>query len=79
MGYVTLPNCPRVNNPANNYNFERTDGLTSIYNGPDSAVVALTPFLSSSASFSEAHTLVPATANYRIVTKGVTVGGSLPQ
>ena len=67
------------NNPANNYNFERTDGLTSIYNGPNSAVVALTPFLSASASFSEAHTLAPALANYRIVTQGVTVGGSLPQ
>ena len=67
------------NNPANNYNYERTDGLTSIYNGPDSAVVALTPFLASSSSFSEAHTLAPALANYRIVTQGVSVGGPLPQ
>jgi hypothetical protein len=65
-------------NPANNYNFERTDGLTSIYNGSSSAVVALTPFLGPSANFSEAHTLAPATANYRIVTQGVSVGGPLP-
>lgn len=66
-------------NPANNYNFERTDGLTSIFNGPNSAVVALMPFLAPSDSFSEAHTLAPALANYRIVTQGVTVGGPLPQ
>jgi hypothetical protein len=32
-------------NPANNLNYERTDGLTSVYNGKGSAVVALTPFL----------------------------------
>jgi hypothetical protein len=66
------------NNPANNYNFERTDGLTSIYNGPNSAVVALTPFLSSNGAFTEPHMLAPALANYRIVTQGVTVGGPLP-
>ena len=30
---------------ANNWNFEQTDGLTSLYNGSGSAVVALTPFL----------------------------------
>jgi hypothetical protein len=66
-------------NPANNLNYEQTDGLTSIYNGPNSAVVALTPFLAESSSFSEAHTLAPAVANYGIVTSGVTVGGPLPQ
>jgi hypothetical protein len=33
------------NNPANNISYEQTDGLQSIYNGPHSAVVALTPFL----------------------------------
>ena len=65
--------------PADNYNFERTDGLTSIFNGPNSAVVALMPFLAPSANFSEAHTLAPALANYRIVTQGVTVGGPLPK
>lgn len=32
-------------NPANNLNYEQTDGLTSVYNGKNSAVVALTPFL----------------------------------
>lgn len=32
-------------NPANNLNYEQTDGLTSVYNGSKSAVVALTPFL----------------------------------
>jgi hypothetical protein len=32
-------------NPANNLNYERTDGLTAVYNGKASAVVALTPFL----------------------------------
>jgi hypothetical protein len=34
--------------PANNFNYEGLDGLTSIYNGSASAVVALTPFLTSS-------------------------------
>ncbi len=33
-------------NPANNLNYQQTDGLTSVYNGKKSAVVALTPFLS---------------------------------
>lgn len=33
-------------NPANNLNYEQQDGLTSVYNGKHSAVVALTPFLS---------------------------------
>ncbi len=36
------------NNPANNLSYEQTDGLTSIYNGSKSAVVALTPFLTES-------------------------------
>jgi hypothetical protein len=31
--------------PANNLNYEQTDGLTSVYNGATSAVAALTPFL----------------------------------
>ena len=31
--------------PANQLNYEQTDTLTSVYNGPHSAVVALTPFL----------------------------------
>jgi hypothetical protein len=32
-------------NPANNRNYESTDGITAVYNGTTSAVVALTPFL----------------------------------
>ena len=35
-------------NPANNLVYEGVDGLTSIYNGTSSAVVALTPFLTES-------------------------------
>ena len=35
-------------NPANNLNYEGTDGLNAVYNGPHSAVAALTPFLTSS-------------------------------
>jgi hypothetical protein len=35
-------------NPANNRNYETTDGITAVYNGPNSAVVALTPFLTPS-------------------------------
>lgn len=32
-------------NPANNLAYEQTDGLNAVYNGPNSAVAALTPFL----------------------------------
>jgi hypothetical protein len=35
-------------NPANNLNYESTDGLNAVYNGQHSAVAALTPFLTSS-------------------------------
>ncbi|MGA9585068.1 MAG: ferritin-like domain-containing protein [Terracidiphilus sp.] len=35
-------------NPANNINYEGTDGLNAVYNGSKSAVAALTPFLTSS-------------------------------
>jgi hypothetical protein len=35
-------------NPANNRNYETNDGITAVYNGPNSAVVALTPFLTPS-------------------------------
>lgn len=34
-------------NPANNFTYEQLDGIQSIYNGPNSAVVALTPFITS--------------------------------
>jgi len=36
------------NDPANNLAYEQTDGLNAVYNGPNSAVAALTPFLTSS-------------------------------
>ena len=35
-------------NPANNWNYEQLDGLNAVYNGPNSAVAALTPFLTPS-------------------------------
>lgn len=35
-------------NQPNNLNYEQTDGLLTVYNGPNSAVIALTPFLTSS-------------------------------
>ncbi len=35
-------------NPANNQNYELVHGIYSVYNGPHSAVVALTPFLTPS-------------------------------
>ncbi len=34
--------------PANNRNYETNDGITAVYNGANSAVVALTPFLTPS-------------------------------
>jgi hypothetical protein len=36
--------------PANNLNYESTDGLTSVYNGANSAVAALTPFVTAGAT-----------------------------
>ena len=35
-------------NPANNRNYETNDGITAVYNSTNSAVVALTPFLTPS-------------------------------
>ena len=35
-------------NPANNLNYEQTDGIQSVYNGPHSAFAALTPFVTPS-------------------------------
>ena len=56
-------------NPANNRNYESTDGLNAVYTGPSSAVAALTPFLTSStgpaASFGYAY------ANYATVAEPV--------
>jgi len=34
--------------PANNLTYEQTDGITNVFNGPTSAVAALTPFLTPS-------------------------------
>jgi len=45
-GHRVLGRVVSNSNPANNRNYESTDGLTSVYNGSSSAVVALTPFLS---------------------------------
>jgi Ferritin-like domain len=36
--------------PANNLNYESTDGLTTVYNGAGSAVTALTPFVQAGAN-----------------------------
>jgi hypothetical protein len=65
------------NNPANNYNYEQTDGLTSIYNGSTtSAVAALTPFLTPSTG--PALSLATALANHRAVTGSITTTGGQP-
>ena len=56
-------------NPANNRNYEQTDGLTAVYNGPHSAVVALTPFLTSSTG--PAYSLAAALANQGSVSEPV--------
>jgi len=52
-------------NPANNLNYEQTDGLNAVYNGPKSAVAALTPFLS--ASTGPGYSLATALANQATV------------
>jgi hypothetical protein len=61
-------------NPANNLPYEQTDGLTSVYNGPNSAVVALTPFLTESTG--PAYSLATALANQRSVS--IPVSGNPP-
>ena len=57
-------------NPANNLAYEQTDGLTAVYNGPNSAVVALTPFLTPSTG--PAYSLATALANQGKVSLPVT-------
>jgi len=57
-------------NPANNLYYEQTDGLTSIYNGSKSAVVALTPFLSPGTG--PGYSLATALAGYSSVYKSST-------
>jgi hypothetical protein len=57
-------------NPANNLAYEQTDGITAVYNGPHSAVAALTPFLT--ASTGPAYSLAFALANQSAVSEPVT-------
>lgn len=61
-------------NPANNRNYELVDGIYSVYNGSHSAVVALTPFLTSSTG--PAYSFADAIANAASV--DLPVGGGLP-
>ncbi len=61
-------------NPANNRSYELVDGIYSVYNGPHSAVVALTPFLTSSTG--PAYSFADAIANASSVDQRV--GGGLP-
>lgn len=57
-------------NPANNLAYEQTDGLNAVYNGPNSAVAALTPFLT--ASTGRGYSLADALANQSTVSLPVT-------
>lgn len=57
-------------NPANNLAYEQTDGLNAVYNGPNSAVAALTPFLT--ASTGPGYSLATALANQSTVSLPVT-------
>jgi hypothetical protein len=61
-------------NPANNLNYEQTDGLNAVYNGPKSAVAALTPFLTSSTG--PAYAFAAAVAGQSAVSEPV--GGNPP-
>jgi hypothetical protein len=61
-------------NPANNLAYQQLDGLQSIYNGPNSAVVALTPFLTPSTG--PGYSLTTANVNFKQVYLPVT--GSYP-
>lgn len=63
-------------NPANNLNFEQLDGLTAIYNGKASAVLALTPFLTPSTG--PGYSVAVAVANYRVVTLTINPTGGQP-
>jgi hypothetical protein len=61
-------------NPANNRNYETTDGITAVYNGKTSAVAALTPFLTPSTG--PGYSL--ATALDKHTTVSIHVGGVPP-
>ncbi len=60
--------------PANNRNYEAVDGIHSVFNGSHSAVVALTPFLTSSTG--PAFSFADAAANASSV--WLKIGGGLP-
>jgi hypothetical protein len=62
------------NNPANNLCYESTDGITAVYNGSNSAVVALTPFLSPGTG--PGHSLAVALKNQASVS--LPCSGSIP-
>ncbi|MGH9414005.1 MAG: ferritin-like domain-containing protein [Terriglobales bacterium] len=62
--------------PANNLNYEQTDGLTAVYNGSGSAAAALGPFLASGSNLS-AYSLSTALANAASVSLATT--GNPPQ
>jgi Ferritin-like domain len=57
-------------NPANNLAYEQNDGLNAVYNGPNSAVAALTPFLTPSTG--PGYSLSTALANQSTVSLPVT-------
>jgi hypothetical protein len=61
-------------NPANNLAYEQTDGLNAVYNGPNSAVAALTPFLTPSTG--PGYSLATALANQSSVS--LPVSGNPP-
>jgi hypothetical protein len=60
--------------PANNRNYETNDGITAVYNGANSAVVALTPFLTPSTG--PGYSLQTALANQGSVS--ISVSGTPP-
>ena len=59
-------------NPANNLNYESTDGLRTVYNGQHSAVAALTPFLTPATgpAYTLAEALTGAPSVYLVTTGG---------
>jgi hypothetical protein len=59
-------------NPANQLNFESTDGLTIVFHGPNSAVNALTPFLNPATG--PAYSLATALADQSMVSLPSTGG-----
>lgn len=61
-------------NPANNLNYEQTDGIDAVYNGPKSAFAALVPFVTPSTG--PGYSLQ--TAIEGAGTVGIVVGGALP-